>query len=173
MFLPPPGPPSDNSQPRGIELPPGIHDRVLEWLERGTSPEDVWRDLIAKGCSERQADELVGQAIQRRAHRYASQGIDINDPASLHAVGKRNLLLGAVLGVGGVVVTIGSFAVASQAGGYFLVTTGIIVLGITLFIRGLSQVANARVADTGAVQGPDRSRPVREREQRRARRGRK
>jgi hypothetical protein len=163
MMLPPPPPPPGKQSSGGIDLPLNIDEQLLESLERGAEPEAVWNDLIARGCSKQQADNLVQRAMQQRTNRYASIGVDIDDPESLRAVGNRNRQIGMIFVVAGIMITFASFAMAG-ATGFYLVTTGLIGVGVTLFIRGQYQVSNAaaipgRSVRRNAASGGGGSRP--------------
>lgn len=124
-----------------------LYDWALEMLERGSQPEDLGKQLVAERWNARLADEIVQLAVQDRAYRYASQRIDIDDPLTLLKVGKRNMLGGIVLALGGLLVTVGSFAIAFNRGGIILIMAGLIGVGCTLFVRGMHQSANAHTAN--------------------------
>jgi hypothetical protein len=119
--------------------------RVLELLEKGSLPGDIRGHLVGSGYGLEQATAIVDEAIRLQTQQYASQGIDINDARSLAALGRRNILLGALLfGVGLTIIFATVRMAGESAAPFFILEGGLIASGIALFFRGLNQAGRAR-----------------------------
>jgi hypothetical protein len=150
MLQPPPPPPQDDAR-SASQAYANLHARLIQQLESGVQPHDVHRYLIEDGYSSEQADQIVQSAAQARAEMYVRQGVNIDDPESLRALGRRNMALGASLVALAIVGTLGSCMVAIHVGGVYWVLGGLVFGGITLFLRGFSQVGRARDGTPSAV----------------------
>src|SRR5207248_10524048 len=99
MFNPPP-PAPDEARPPAAS-PPQQDDAllayVLQCLEKGSRPEDVRKQLIARGLSKDEANQTVQAVLNGRSGHYAKEGIDIADPDSVHAAGRRNMMIGGII----------------------------------------------------------------------------
>jgi hypothetical protein len=54
---------------------------------------------------------------------------------------KKNMIYGGLWAVGGTVVTVWTYASASDGGGHYVVAWGAIIFGAIQFFRGLSQLS--------------------------------
>jgi hypothetical protein len=58
--------------------------------------------------------------------------------AAVHAAANRNMLVGGLVCIGGILVTVLTYSIASSAGGSYFVAWGAIVFGAIQFFRGLA-----------------------------------
>jgi hypothetical protein len=146
-------------------------DFIADGINHGAKPSDIRRSLVARGVNDAEATRLVqqvthamaGQApppepaqaspgarlgkmkLSKRALRKQKQvqtkGKLSSEDEMLQTIGQRNMLIGGLIFAAGAVVTLGSFAAASGAGGgTYLVASGAIFWGAVQFFRGQSQV---------------------------------
>lgn len=59
------------------------------------------------------------------------------------ATGKRNMLIGALWAIGGLVVTVATYSAASARGGTYVVAWGAVIFGGVQFVQGLIQFFTA------------------------------
>src|SRR5437764_2436167 len=105
MFLPPPPSPEDN-RPAPPGNPSDPYPRVIEALDNGVQPANIRAHLVAQGYEPQQAEDIVDDALRSRRAHYASDGINIDDAAGLRQAGNRNMTIGAVIFVAGLVITV-------------------------------------------------------------------
>ncbi len=98
-------------------------------MKNKESDEAIVADLVQKGLSQETASSLVGNL--RSAIRSAKR-----------KAGIRNIVIGSLWCVGGLVITALTYSMAS-GGGTYIVTWGAIVFGAVQAIRGLIQVFSA------------------------------
>ncbi|MFN2530672.1 MAG: hypothetical protein ABR555_05195 [Pyrinomonadaceae bacterium] len=91
----------------------------------GLSNPQIESKLMEKGLSALSVVEIMRDISKQRA-------------GATKEAGTRNMLLGVLLCVGGIVVTGVTYAVA-MGGGTFIVAWGAIIFGAGLFVRGLQQ----------------------------------
>jgi hypothetical protein len=60
------------------------------------------------------------------------------------ALGKKNMLYGALWCIGGTIITVGTFSAASSGGGTYFITWGAIIFGALQFFQGLYQLLTAK-----------------------------
>jgi hypothetical protein len=142
-FPPPPPPPGDRAKSAPAQW--DVHGYVLECLEKGSTPSEVRKQLIARGHSANEANAVVDSVAHWRKGHYVGEGIDLDDPDSIRAAGKRNMVIGAGICLIGLVITIGTFALASGSGGSFIVASGAIFWGFVQFCRGAAQAGSGRL----------------------------
>jgi len=146
MFNPPPPGPNDAGPP--AKSPEQQDDAllayVLQCLEKGSKPADVRKQLIAQGMSKEEANQVVQAVVNWRSQHYSKEGINVADPDSIHAAGKRNMAIGGIICLIGIIVTVLTFSAASSGGGRFVVAWGAIVFGAIQFFRGLGQMNTGR-----------------------------
>lgn len=65
-------------------------------------------------------------------------------PEVTKAVGRKNMIYGALWFFGGLIVTVGTYSAASSSGGTYLVTWGAIIFGAIQFLQGLYQYATSK-----------------------------
>jgi hypothetical protein len=147
VLLPPPPPPAPERKPAATSdaittdpaAPPfDVHGYVAECLDHGSSAADIRRQLIAIGYSTADAAQIVDEA-QAWRQKLAQVAYGASDAV---AAGKRNMAIGGVVCVIGLVVTIGTLAAASgSGGGSYVIAWGAIVWGAIQFFRGAAQAS--------------------------------
>lgn len=97
-----------------------------------------WLRLLAGAA--RQAVVLV--ALWRMAKREGVADLSASAPAiPVRPSGRQDLVVGALWFAGGVLITYGSYVVATEGGGgQYVITTGAIVYGAVRMVRGLSRL---------------------------------
>lgn len=143
MFIPPPPasdlPPERQTKPIRRDTDADceeIGEYVLDCLNHGSKPADIRKSLVARGLSESDAKAVVNQMLH--LHTGGAQGHDYCDLEAVRAQGRRNMAIGGVVCVIGLLVTIGSMAAAGGRGGG-IIAWGAILWGGIQFVRGMSQ----------------------------------
>lgn len=124
---------------------------VTEQLSRGKSEPEVVKSLVDGGWTQEQAAPFVRDAatalnVPRQA--MLAQGAPAAGPSgamrdiAMH-VARKNMLVGGIWLVLGIVVTAGTYAAASNGGGTYVVTWGAIVFGGIQFLKGVFQFIGA------------------------------
>ena len=102
---------------------------VARQLREGTEPATIQNNLIKRGIDPQTAAAVVKNVKQTRAK--------VN-----HRAGQRNLLIGLLLFIFGLVVALVSLNVAHDSGGgKYIIDWGALLVGALLFFRGLSQIS--------------------------------
>ena len=109
-----PRPQSRFSPPHDPNIKDEVYVHALECLMEGQRPRDVRKGLLDAGYSGKQADQILQTAI-----KYQRQGQGPKTPAAADGVnpGVRNMMIGGIVVLFGIVVTVGSMTVAASAGG--------------------------------------------------------
>ena len=115
-----------------------------ECLGRGSQPAEVRKSLIARGLRPQEAQHIVQQLLQTQAGRGSADGGEIQlDEAEelslLEAAGRRNMAIGGLVCVVGLVISLASLASVSTGGGG-VIAWGAVIYGGIQFVRGCSQV---------------------------------
>jgi hypothetical protein len=99
-------------------------NHAAEQMVKGSSNDVIVNDLISRGVSRGEAQDIVGQlrAVHSRAMKEA---------------GQRNMVVGALFFFGGLAVTVLTFSMSTGAGG--ILAYGAIIGGAIQFCRGLYQ----------------------------------
>jgi hypothetical protein len=98
---------------------------------------EVRKQLVAMGYSASDANHLVQAAQAHQGWGPSAALLPGTDAAK--AAGHRNMIIGAIVCVLGLLVTVGSFAAASSSGGGYVLAWGAIVFGAIQFFRGAAQ----------------------------------
>jgi hypothetical protein len=107
---------------------------AAERMERGSSAAEVEAMLVEQGLDRESAATVVAKLATIRAE-------------AAHEAGKKNMLYGALVCIGGIVVTAVTYgSAAASGGGTYVVAWGAIVFGAIQFFHGLSQMD--KVTDT-------------------------
>jgi cation transport ATPase/DNA-directed RNA polymerase subunit RPC12/RpoP len=133
-------PPAMSSAAAGDpEIKDEMYVYALERLAKGQKSGDVRKQIIEAGYKPSQADRIVQSALrfQREQEAQAQQ-----EASAYKAAGPRNMAIGGVICLIGIVVTVGTMAMASGGGSYIL-AWGAIVCGAIQFFRGLMQSTSA------------------------------
>ena len=142
MFHHPPPPPepsrdlpatTDGSNPQAGE----VLAYVADCLAHNSTPAEVRKQLVAMGYSASEANRLVEAAQDNRGWGSSFGAVPGIDAAK--AAGHRNMTIGAIVCLIGLLVTAGSFMAASSTGGGYVLAWGAIVFGAIQFIRGAAQ----------------------------------
>jgi hypothetical protein len=112
-------------QGRSDMQPQAMAVYAVELYKAGLSNPQIESKLIEKGLSALSVAEIMRGISKQRAGETKEAGV-------------RNMLLGALLCVVGIVVTAMTYA-AAIGGGTFIVAWGAIIFGAGLFVRGLQQ----------------------------------
>ncbi len=112
------------------EASEALQDAATSMALEGYSVRNIETHLKARGF-----DEATAAAVARRAW-------DMPEEERKRA-GRRNMISGAVVCAGGVLMTGVTYylAATSRGGGRYMVFLGLIVIGLLQFLRGLSQSA--------------------------------
>lgn len=95
---------------------------AAEQLAIGKSSRQIHSLLVAKGLDQESAATVASNAARMRSE-------------SNHEAGRKDMVIGGLMCVGGIIVTAASYG-AAPAGGTYLVAWGAIVFGAFRFIRG-------------------------------------
>jgi hypothetical protein len=128
-----PEPAASTPEPSTEQIVEVVYRFAAELLGAGVAPDEVRRQLVAKGLDEETAAVVVARLAAARREEALR-------------VGSRNMLHGALWAVGGLVVTIVTMA-AAAGGGTYVVAWGAIVLGAVQFGRGWHQRWKALTPD--------------------------
>jgi hypothetical protein len=115
---------------------------VMDCLNHGSAPADIRKSLVAKGLSEADAGAVVDQVLHH--HSGGALGHDYRDVEAVQAAGRRNMAIGGIVCVIGLVVTLVTIAAAGDGGGRVIFAWGAIVFGAIQFFRGLAQANHGR-----------------------------
>jgi hypothetical protein len=113
---------------------------ALERLVKGQPTGDVRKKIIEAGYKPSQADQIVQTALRFHHEREAQAKLEAS---AYKAAGPRNMAIGGFICLVGIVVTVGTMAMASEAGGRFILAWGAIACGAIQFFRGLMQSMSA------------------------------
>lgn len=113
-------------QPSQEEIVQAIYQYGAELVKAGNSPQQVESKLMEKGLDKASASVVVNNLFSMRSK-------------AVKEAGKKNMLFGALWCIGGTVVTIGTYAAASDGGGTYVIAWGAIIFGAIQFFRGLAQ----------------------------------
>lgn len=98
--------------------------------------------LIAEGKSKAEVvSEFVAQGVpQDLAKNIATKGEEVKK-AEFRKGGQTTMLIGAGLAGLGIAITAGTYSAASSGGGHYVITYGLIIYGIWIFLKGLWRTA--------------------------------
>jgi hypothetical protein len=165
MFVPPP--PRDDSPLANRQGTPGqvtwedVRTCVATLRAAGAPPSEITQKLMELGLdaetaqvAQEEASAVAGRRRKRRrlagiedlasaAHAAgAGESLSSSGPplSGFSDVGRRNMAIGGVVCVIGVIVTVATYAAASgPGGGRYIIAWGAIVFGAIQFLRGASQ----------------------------------
>jgi hypothetical protein len=104
-----------------------LFHRAVEMFVEGTPKTDVVSWLVGGGIEPEEAEHVVSEISKKCAESDREQG-------------QKNIVYGALWFIGGLVVTLGSYTLAKNAGGgMYLVTSGALVWGGVQFLYGVYQ----------------------------------
>lgn len=127
--------PAQPAQPANTQpATPPTQQQLDEAWETATSmvgsgilPQTIYEILTEKGIPPQTAQHLVQKALHE------------TDPATgIASTGGRDMLIGGLWIAGGLVITIGTYAMASNGGTYFI-TYGPIIYGVIRFFKGVAK----------------------------------
>jgi hypothetical protein len=105
---------------------------VVQQLAQGKRPARIIKDLEKQGLSNENATALVSQGQQTlQVYLQSPEGRQ-----AMVAKYKRAMLSGVLWAVGGIIVTIVTYQLASS-GGTYVIAWGAVIFGIYDFVRGL------------------------------------
>jgi hypothetical protein len=132
------------AKPSAIAGDSEINDEMyvyaLERLVKGQPSRDVRKSIIEAGYKPSQADQIVQTAVRYQREQEAQAQLAAR---AYKAAGPRNMVIGGIICLVGIVVTVGTMAMAGQGGGRFILAWGAIVCGAIQFFRGFMQSRSA------------------------------
>ncbi len=145
MFNPTPGKPDEpqaspstpnqkNDAAQEGNIPDEAYTYALECLLKGSKPSDVRRSLLDAGYTQSQADEIIQVAVSYRNNSEANAHMS----GESRQDGSRNMMIGGIICLVGIVITFGTLMSAS-GGGRYVIAWGAIIFGGIQFFRGLAQ----------------------------------
>lgn len=120
-----PGKLMSNLPPSADDVVDAIHVFAADQLEKGTPHTDIQELLVERGLDHSLAARVIANLLDA-------------DRAAKHAVGRQNMMFGAIWCVGGIAVTLATRASAT-GGGVYIVAWGAIIVGGIQFFRGVLQ----------------------------------
>lgn len=129
---------ADDSKPEDVEKAvDAIYAYAGALLREGKSRSQVEDALVEKGIERSTAGVVVDKLLASQVS--ASPALDLGDARKEE--GSRNMMIGGLICVVGIVITVASYSAASEGsgGGRYLVAWGAIIWGAIRFFRGLSQ----------------------------------
>ena len=135
---------AEESSPEDIQKAvDAIYTYAGALLREGKSRSEVEDALVAKGIERGTATVVVDKLLAARAQAVtAGPAVDYRSTRDLKKEeGSRNIAIGAIICLVGIVITVGSYSMASSGsgGGRYMIAWGAIVWGAIRFFRGLSQ----------------------------------
>jgi len=132
---------ADQSAPEDIEKAvEAIYAYAGALMREGKSRSEVEEALVAKGIERKTAAVVVDKLIAARAQSAMGPVVDYDGGRNLRKEeGSRNMVIGGLICVVGLVITIATYSAASEGGGRYVVAWGAIIFGAVRFFRGLSQ----------------------------------
>jgi hypothetical protein len=108
-----------------------LYLRAAEMIVDRTPVRDVTDWLVGQGVDPSHAQKVVAKMYEGNAEESRAQG-------------QKNIVYGALWFFGGLVITLGSYTLASNAGGgVYLVTTGALAVGGAQLLLGIYQCARS------------------------------
>jgi hypothetical protein len=117
---------------------------VNNLLDQNKDVNEIIRTLEQGGVSHDEAVLFVQDVISKRSARMRGLPDGSELRQMLKQAGQRNMLIGGLVCVVGIVITLGTLASASgPAGGSYVIAWGAIVWGAIQFFRGMGQASQA------------------------------
>jgi hypothetical protein len=122
------------AQPAGPQAPPtqkqldDAWDTATTMVSSGVAPQTIYEIITSKGIPHQQAKDIISRA---RTQTDTTTG-EVSD-------GKQDILYGALWLGGGLIITIGTYMMASNGGSYFI-TYGPVIYGLFRIIRGFTKL---------------------------------
>lgn len=132
---------ADKSTPEDIEKAvEAIYAYAGALIREGKSRAEVEDALVAKGIERATAKVVIDKILTARAETAVGPVIDHDGGRSLkREEGSRNMVIGGLICLVGIVITVATYSAASEGGGRYVVAWGAILFGAVRFFRGLSQ----------------------------------
>jgi hypothetical protein len=159
MFHPPPAPDDDHritekpipapkpyatpeANPDGVapDSPQGeeLFHYVNECLDKGSTKNEVHKQLIAFGYTNDQSEQIVDDAARWRyknSHLSPHPGTSTDGGTG----GNGTMWFGGLICLVGIVISLGSCLAAGEGGGRYTIAYGAIIWGAIMFFRGMAQ----------------------------------
>ncbi|MFN8712097.1 MAG: hypothetical protein ACK5Z2_04530 [Bacteroidota bacterium] len=122
------------AQPASPQSPPtqkqldDAWDTATTMVSSGVAPQTIYEIITGKGIPHQQAMDIISRA---RTQTDTTTG-EVSD-------GKQDILYGALWLGGGLIITIGTYMMASNGGSYFI-TYGPVIYGVFRIIRGFTKL---------------------------------
>jgi len=108
----------------------GLYFQAAEMIIDRKPVRQVVGWLVDQGVEPSTAEKVVAKFYESNVEETRAQG-------------QRNIVYGGLWFFGGLVVTLGSYSLASAGGGVYLVTTGALVVGGVQLLYGIYQCARS------------------------------
>ena len=117
---------SEAQQPTEQEVIQAVFIYAAQEMRNGRSDYQIEKSLIERGLEKDSARAVVDKlaSLRSEAQRNAA---------------KRSMLIGGAIAIIGLIITLGTYAAASDGGGRYIVTWGAIIFGGIQFLRGFSK----------------------------------
>lgn len=106
-----------------------IYNYAAGLMKNGVADDKIKSDLIERGLSSEAAGTVVNNLIVIRKEQRKKTG-------------QKNMLYGALWCIGGIAVTVGTYAMA-EGGGTYMVAYGAVIFGAIQFFQGIYQSASS------------------------------
>ena len=106
-----------------------IYEYVAQQFAEGHANGDIENDLIERGLDPELAQSVVSD-------------VALGFSNAQKEAGKRDMLVGGLFCLGGILITALTYSSASQGGGTYVVTWGAILFGAIQFFRGLMKYSD-------------------------------
>ena len=107
-----------------------IYNFAAQRMASGASGAAVEQELMQQGLDPQSARTVVAELSSVRTSAQRSAGL-------------RNMGIGALFCIGGIIATVVTYSLASESGGTYIIAYGPAIFGGIQFIRGLCQLATA------------------------------
>jgi hypothetical protein len=87
--------------------------------------------------------ELMQQGLDPQSARFVVTELGRVKSSAMRSAGLKNMAIGALFCIGGIVATVVTYCMASESGGTYIIAWGPAIFGGIQFCRGLFQLATA------------------------------
>lgn len=107
-----------------------VYNYAAQRIASGASHAAVEQDLMQKGLDPQSARTVVTELSRVKSSAMRSSGL-------------KNMAIGGLFCIGGIVATVVTYGMASESGGTYIIAWGPAIFGGIQFFRGLFQLATA------------------------------
>ena len=117
----------DQGVNQGVEA---VFNYAAQRMAQGCSPAAVESELLQKGLDPQSARTVVSELTKVKSQALRSSGL-------------RNIAIGGLFCVGGIIATVVTYGMASESGGTYIIAWGPAIFGGIQLCRGLYQLVTA------------------------------